>query len=128
MNAMKNMYKNNPVNLDIAGTIESISKINKEVLYKCYNTFYNPSNMVICFSGDFEPEQIIEEVKKRLVVGAGPVSARATTGVAPTNRTHISRRAGRSCKTRNRSYNGSKHSNVCNRNQERCRGRRPRRP
>ena len=53
MNALKNMYKNNPVKIDIAGDVESIYKIDKEVLYKCYNTFYNPSNMVMCFSGDF---------------------------------------------------------------------------
>ena len=66
MNAMKCMYKNNPIIIDIAGTIESISKIDKEVLYKCYNTFYHPSNMVMCFAGDFEPEALIEEVKKRL--------------------------------------------------------------
>ena len=49
MNAIKNMYKNNPINIDIAGTIESISKIDKDILYKCYNTFYNPANMVMCF-------------------------------------------------------------------------------
>lgn len=66
MNAIKNMYKNNPITIDIAGSIESISNINKEVLYKCYNTFYHPSNMVMAFSGDFEPDELIEEVKKRL--------------------------------------------------------------
>ena len=66
MNAMKCMYKNNPSIIDIAGSIESISKIDKEVLYKCYNTFYHPSNMVMCFAGEFEPEALIEEVKKRL--------------------------------------------------------------
>jgi len=67
MNALKNMYKNNPVKIDIAGDVESIYKIDKEVLYKCYNTFYNPSNMVMCFSGDFEPEELIKEIKKRLI-------------------------------------------------------------
>ena len=66
MNAMKCMYKNNPIIIDIAGSIESMSKIDKEVLYKCYNTFYHPSNMVMCFAGDFEPETLIEEVKIRL--------------------------------------------------------------
>lgn len=66
MNAMKCMYKNNPIIIDIAGSIESISKIDKEILYKCYNTFYHPSNMVMCFAGEFEPEALIEEVKKRL--------------------------------------------------------------
>ncbi len=67
MNAIKNMYKNNPIRIDIAGTVDSIYKINKDVLYKCYNTFYNPSNMVMCFCGDFEPDKLIEEVKKRLI-------------------------------------------------------------
>jgi len=67
MNALKNMYKNNPVRIDIAGTVESIYKIDKDILYKCYNIFYNPSNMVMCFCGKFEPEQLIEEIKKRLI-------------------------------------------------------------
>ena len=67
VNAMDCLYKNNPIKLDIAGTVESISKITKEVLYSCYNTFYHPTNMVMCISGDFEPEKIIEEVKKRLL-------------------------------------------------------------
>ena len=67
VNAMDCLYKNNPIKLDIAGTVESISKITKEVLYSCYNTFYHPSNMIMCIVGDFKPEEIIEEVKKRLI-------------------------------------------------------------
>ena len=67
LNAMKCMYKENPVRNDIAGTIESISKIDKEVLYTCYNTFYNPSNMLLVVCGDFEPEKILEEIKNRLI-------------------------------------------------------------
>lgn len=67
MNALKCMYKNNPITIDIAGTVESIRKIDKDVLYKCYNTFYNPSNMLMCFCGAFNPEDLIKEVKNRLV-------------------------------------------------------------
>ena len=67
MNALKCMYKNNPITIDIAGTVESIQKIDKDILYKCYNTFYNPSNMLMCFCGDFNPEDLIKEVKNRLV-------------------------------------------------------------
>jgi len=67
MNALDCMYKSHPVKLDITGTIETISKIDKDVLYKCYNTFYNPSNMTLVVCGDFKPEEIIEEVKKRLI-------------------------------------------------------------
>jgi predicted Zn-dependent peptidase len=67
LNALECMYHNHPIKLDITGTIETISKIDKEILYKCYNTFYNPSNMAMVVSGDFEPEKLIEEIKKRLV-------------------------------------------------------------
>ena len=66
LNAMQAMYHNNPIKIDIVGTIESISKIDKEILYKCYNTFYNPSNMIMVVCGDFEPEKLLEEIKKRL--------------------------------------------------------------
>ena len=66
LNAMDCLYHKNPVKIDIAGTIESISKINPDVLYKCYNTFYHPSNMTLVICGDFKPEDLIEEIKKRL--------------------------------------------------------------
>lgn len=66
INAMECMYKNNPIRLDIAGTVESISKITPDVLYKCYNTFYNLGNMVMVVCGDFEPETLIKEIKKRI--------------------------------------------------------------
>ena len=67
MNAMDCMYKENPIKIDIAGTVESISEITPDVLYKCYNTFYNPSNMVMVVCGDFVPENLLEEIKKRIV-------------------------------------------------------------
>ena len=66
-NALKAMYKQNPIRIEIAGSVESITEIDKEILYKCYNTFYNPSNMCMVVSGDFEPEELLEEIKKRLV-------------------------------------------------------------
>ena len=67
LNALECMYHKHPVKLDITGTVETISHIDKDVLYKCYNTFYNPSNMAVVVSGDFEPEKLLEEIKKRLI-------------------------------------------------------------
>ncbi len=67
MNTLDCLYKDNPIKIDIAGTIESISKIDKEVLYKCYNTFYHPSNMALVVCGDFQPEEILKEIKQRLI-------------------------------------------------------------
>jgi len=46
-NFLKGAYENFPLNIDIAGSVDSISKIDKEILYKCYNTFYHPSNMAM---------------------------------------------------------------------------------
>lgn len=63
-NLLGALYKNNPIHIDIAGTIESISKINRDVLYTCYNTFYHPSNMVIVVVGDVEPDSVFEMVDK----------------------------------------------------------------
>ncbi len=67
LNAMQAMYHNHPVKIDIVGTIESISKINQDILYQCYHTFYHPSNMIMVLCGDFDPEHLIKEVKKRLI-------------------------------------------------------------
>ena len=73
MNAIRSMYEKNPITIDIAGTVESIKEINKEILYKCYNTFYNLSNMVMCVVGDFVPEDLLEEIKKRIVKNEKPL-------------------------------------------------------
>lgn len=67
INALECMYQNNPIKIDIAGSIESISKIDKEILYKSYETFYHPSNMAMVVCGNFKPEEILKEIKKRLV-------------------------------------------------------------
>ena len=67
LNALEAMYHEHPVKLDITGTIETISHIDKNILYKCYNTFYNPANMAMVVCGDFEPERLLEEIKKRLI-------------------------------------------------------------
>ena len=67
LNAMEAMYHEHPVKLDITGTIETISYIDKDILYKCYSTFYNPANMAMVICGDFTPEELLEEIKKRLI-------------------------------------------------------------
>ncbi|MCX7921319.1 MAG: insulinase family protein [Clostridia bacterium] len=67
-NLLKAFYKNNPVRIDIAGTVDSISKINRDVLYKCYNTFYHPSNMVILVVGDVDHKEVFEHVEKSISV------------------------------------------------------------
>lgn len=65
-NMLKGMYKNHPVQLDIAGTVESIAEITPELLYDCYYTFYNLNNMVLCVSGDLSCDDILKIADKKL--------------------------------------------------------------
>ncbi len=59
-NLLGAMYKNHPVRIDIAGTVESIAKINADLLYRCYNTFYNLHNMVLAVAGNFDVETVLK--------------------------------------------------------------------
>jgi len=66
-NLLGALYSKAPIRIDIAGTIESISKIDRDTLYKCYNTFYHPSNMVILVVGDVDAEKVFEQVEAAIV-------------------------------------------------------------
>lgn len=70
---LRAMYYTHPVRIDIAGTVESIAEITPELLYTCYNTFYNLSNMVLCVAGKVTPEQVTE-VADRILKPAAPVN------------------------------------------------------
>ncbi len=54
---MRNMYKYNSRKEDVVGSIDSINNISKEILYKCYNTFYHPKNMYLSISGDVDVDK-----------------------------------------------------------------------
>ena len=63
-NLLRALYKDLPVRIDIAGTAESISHITPDTLYKCYNTFYDPSNMILCVAGDVDENKVLEITDK----------------------------------------------------------------
>ena len=65
-NALRAMYQKNPVRIDIAGTIESISHITKELLYTCYNTFYSPQNMFFLVVGDVDVDKTIDIIEENI--------------------------------------------------------------
>ena len=62
-NMLSCMYKNHPVKIDIAGTVDSIAQIDADLLYKCYNTFYHPSNMFICIAGNIDIDKTLKQIK-----------------------------------------------------------------
>lgn len=57
------LYHEHPVHIDIAGTVESIRQIDKETLYRCYETFYHPSNMLLFVVGGVEAEEVFKLVR-----------------------------------------------------------------
>ncbi len=65
-NLLGAMYENHPVKIDIAGTVESIAQIDHELLYECYNTFYNPNNMYICIAGNIDTDEVLNQIEKGL--------------------------------------------------------------
>ena len=65
-NMLDCLYVSHPVKLDIAGSVESVAQITKELLYDCYNTFYTPSNMMVLVVGDLEPDQVFRIVDKNI--------------------------------------------------------------
>ncbi|MDR0300068.1 MAG: insulinase family protein [Streptococcaceae bacterium] len=54
------LYPDSPLAEDIAGSPESIGEITASMLYKNYETFYQPSNMSLFLTGPFNVEEISE--------------------------------------------------------------------
>lgn len=65
-NLLRLLYKNHPVRIDIAGTVESIAQITDKLLYDCYNTFYNLHNMALAVVGNVTAEQVLGVCDKEL--------------------------------------------------------------
>ena len=65
-NALHAMYQKNPVRIDIAGTIETISHITHELLYTCYNTFYSPQNMFFIIVGDVDVDKTLDLIEENI--------------------------------------------------------------
>lgn len=57
------LYKVHPVKKEIAGTVESISHITADYLYKCYNTFYNLSNMSLVIVGNVDVDSAVKVIE-----------------------------------------------------------------
>lgn len=57
---LKALYVNNPVRIDVAGTVASIQEITKDTLYACYNTFYHPGNMTFFAVGGFDVDEMMQ--------------------------------------------------------------------
>lgn len=59
-----NLYPKDPMRIDIAGTVESISHITPEILMDSYRTFYQPTNMNLFLVGRLDPEETMAWIKQ----------------------------------------------------------------
>lgn len=59
-----NLYPHDPMHIDIAGTVDSISRITATSLMETYRTFYQPSNMNLVLAGNLNPDEIVDWVSE----------------------------------------------------------------
>ena len=59
-NLLEALYEKHQTRINVAGTVESIAKITPELLYDCYYTFYDFSNMTLCVSGRADMEMVLD--------------------------------------------------------------------
>lgn len=62
--SIQNLYQQHPVDVDIAGTVETVNRTDKDMLELCYNTFYHPSNMMIFVVGNIDPDKAMATIKE----------------------------------------------------------------
>lgn len=62
MGILASLYPETPLAYDIAGTVESIMQIRATDLYENFRTFYTPSNMNLFVIGNFDVEQVWQEI------------------------------------------------------------------
>ena len=65
-NLLGALYHHNPVKVDIAGSIDSIARIDADLLHRCYRTFYNLGNMVLAVAGNFDIQTVLEAADRIL--------------------------------------------------------------
>lgn len=59
-NLLEALYRSHPVRINIAGTEESISHIDPQVLFACHRAFYRPGNMALTLVGNLDPARMME--------------------------------------------------------------------
>ncbi|MDA3932514.1 MAG: insulinase family protein [Tenericutes bacterium] len=60
---LKQMYKDERIWVDIAGTVKNVGEIDKLILDRTVNHFYQPNNMILVLTGPFDPETIMNLIK-----------------------------------------------------------------
>ena len=75
------------VNEKIAGTVDSIQNINASILQKTYDTFYQPSNMVMVVTGNVKINDVIKVISMNESINNRPTNRKIITqeNIEPVN-------------------------------------------
>lgn len=65
-NLLTALFHQMPARIDIAGTVDSIMKIDAPLLDTCYKAFYHPTNMTFFAVGDVDPGKTLAQVAENL--------------------------------------------------------------
>lgn len=60
------IFYHDSLNLPILGTKETVNSLTLEEIKKWYFRFYNPANMILAVSGNFDPGYILKKTESRL--------------------------------------------------------------
>ncbi|WP_123799641.1 EF-P 5-aminopentanol modification-associated protein YfmH [Limosilactobacillus fermentum] len=83
MGTLGNLYPEDPVKIDIAGSEDSIAKITPELLYQIHRTFYQPGNMNLFVVGNLDPDRVVEWVQANQTLANWPAAPLPVHTFAP---------------------------------------------
>ncbi len=77
MGLLENLFEKHPMRIDIAGTAETIRRIDSDTLHRCYRAFYHPSNMILFVVGDVDSAELfrfVAETSRNVAAPSAPGS------------------------------------------------------
>lgn len=58
------MYSDKAIICDVGGTVKEVMTINQDILNHVFNTYYHPKNMSLIITGNCNPDEVIEIIRK----------------------------------------------------------------
>lgn len=65
-NLFESLFQKHPARIRVIGSVDSIAQITPELLYRCHETFYHPSNMMLVVAGDVDAAEVIRFADQKL--------------------------------------------------------------
>lgn len=87
------LFAEHPVRVSIAGSVASIAPITPEILFRCHEAFYSPSNMMLVVCGTADFDRVVEMARALTPKVSKRIAARHYGARRPTvNQSEVVRR------------------------------------